>query len=470
MDYQVIEIDKDKETNLKLKIKKNNKLNESVDPLLELYKGKLFSYLIKNFTSECINNFGTQIFSIKKSFSRTLTNILSGWMFSLYVHYDFSSDYFFPTNYSDTNSLENTLRDLCKYDNKITNSEDKINKVVSSLKNNYKNLLVMLSEYKNSYSYKNNKQNYRIRKIMTNIKKNKSSDKETTFYKFEIIIGFNIKDKRLINILNNILVPTKIYEKLVSSYTGPNNKMDDYLWSIIFRYQLLGSNNHQLAVLPNIMNNMTVDYKLNFECFASSINSTFPNYCSIYWDLEKYFGSVGSFFNIIPLKGTFGFNPPYQKDIIDLGITKLLDFLNNTLEELTFIITIPIWDTEGKNKMKELYNNDLEKQNIDYGDFPIISQVIKSQYFKGSRMIPKEKFTYVDHNFELYKNKTIQNTYVIVLSNKYLNFNFDHINNYDFENNYAESEFNENDNDKSDEINNDKSDEINNDKSDEIEV
>ncbi len=451
MDYQVIEIDKDKETNLKLKIKKNNKSNDIVDPLLELFKGKLFSYLIKNFTSDCINNFGTHIFSVKKSFSRTLTNILSGWMFSLYINYDFSSDYFFPTNYSDTSSLENTLRDLCKYDNKIINPEDKIKKVVTCLKNNYKNMLVMLSDYKNSYNYKNNKQNYRIKKIMTNIKKNKSSDKEITFYKFEIIVGFNIKDKRLINILNNILIPTKIYDKLVNAFTGPKNKIDDYLWSIIFRYQLLGSNNHQLAVLPNVMGDMKNDYKLNFECFASSINSTFPNYCSIYWDLEKYFGSVGSFFNIIPLKGTFGFNPPYQKDIIDLGISKLLTFLKESNEQLTFIITIPIWDTEGRNFMKELYNNELEKQNIDYGDFPIISFVKKSEYFKGARMIPKEKFTYVDHNFELYKNKTIQNTYVIVLSNKDLNF--DHINKYDFENNYVENDQEYDDTDNTDNSN-----------------
>jgi len=469
MNYQVIERN-NRDTILKLKIKKNNKINENVDPLLELYKGKLFSYLIKNFTSDCLNNFGTQIFSIKKSYSRTLTNILSGWMFSLYVNYDFSSDYFFPTNYSDTNSLESTLRDLCKYDTKIVNVEDKIKKVIGCLKNNYKNLLIMLNDYKNSYSYKNNKNNYKIKKTMTNIKKNKSSDKETIFYKFEMIVGFNIRDKRLLNILNNILIPSKIYDKLISAYTGPKNKIDDYLWSIIFRYQLLGSNNHQLAVLPNIMNNMNSDYELNFECFASSINSTFSNYCSIYWDLEKYFGSVGSFFNIIPLKGTFGFNPPYQKDIIELGINKLLGFLKNSNEKLVFIITIPIWDIEGRNKMKELYNNELEKQNIDYGDFPIIELVKKSEYFKGMRMIPKEKFTYIDHNFELYKNKTIQNTYVIVLSNNDLGVDFSHINNYDFENNYVEFDNNEIDNEKSDEFDNEKFDEIDKEKSDEIEV
>jgi hypothetical protein len=432
MDYQIIE-----DSNLKLKILKNNQ-NKSVDPMLELYKGKLFSFLIKNFTNDCIDNFGTHIFSIKKSYNRTIINILSSWMFSLYVNYDFSSDYFLPTNYTNTDYLESTLKDLCKYDEKITNQEDKIKKIITNLKINYRNTLKILNEYKISYNYKNNKNNYRIKKIMTNIKKNKSSEKEIKFYKFEIIIGFIIKDKRLINILNNILLPIKIYDKLTQSYNGPDNMIDDYLWSIIFRYQLLGSNNHQLAVLPNIMHNMNKDYDLNFECFASAVNSTFKNYCSIYWDLERHFGSVGSFFNIIPLRGTFGFNPPYQKDIINLGINKIFHFLKETTESLTFIITIPIWDNEGRNIMKELYNNDLEKQNIEYGDFPIIYEIRNSEYYREMLMIPKEKFTYVDHNFELYKNKTIQNTYVIVLSNTDQKFDF--IKTYDFENNYVEFE------------------------------
>ncbi len=441
MNNQVIEIDIDKSTNIKFyssiaktltSINQQIQQNDTnVEPILELYKGKLYSSLIKTFTNDCINYFGTDIFSIKKSFSRTLTNILSSWIFSLYINYDFSSDYFFPTNYSDTKSLENTLRDLSKYDNKIVNIEDKIKKVVFNLKNNYKYQLDSLYEYKKSQIFKNNKLNYKIKKMMINIRKNKLSELESTFYKFEIIVNFAIKDKRLQNILNNILLPSKIYDKLSNKYTGPTGKLDEYLWAIIFRYQLLGSNNHQLAVLPSIMNKMSSDYNLNFECFASAINSTFTNYCSLYYDLEKYFGSVGSFFKMIPIKGTFGFNPPYQKDIIDLGINKLLYYLENTTEPLTFIITIPIWDSDGRSYMKEHYNNELEKQNIDYGDFPIVNRAKSSKYFRGLRMIAKENFTYIDHNFELYKNKTIQNTYVIILSNT--NLQIEKLNEYNFE-------------------------------------
>jgi hypothetical protein len=78
--------------------------------------------------------------------------------------------------------------------------------------------------------------------------------------------------------------------------------MDSYIWAIIFRYQLLSSNNHQLAVLPKIMKQMHNDYGLNFECFCFAINSTFNNFCSIYYDLEGFFGSVGSFFNLNPIR------------------------------------------------------------------------------------------------------------------------------------------------------------------------
>ena len=400
------------------------------EPLLELYKGKLFSNLIKLFTNDCITQLGTHIFSIKKFYSRTLTNLLSCWIFSLYIDYDFTSDYFLPTNYSNTDILKNILKDLCKYDLEIINPDYKINKILANLKTNYKKQLDLLEEYSHSYIFKNNKNNYKIKKSMININKNKTKDIESTFYKFDISVQFVVKDKRLSNVISNILLPVNIHDKLVTKYTGPPNKINEYLWAIVFRYQLLGSNNHQLAVLPTIMNQMKINYSLGFECFASAINSNFNNYCSIYYDLERYFGSVGSFFNIEPLKGTFGFNPPYQKDIIERGIHKLFEHLTKAINKLTFIITIPIWDIEGRLIMKEKYNNELEKQNIDYGDFTIISIIKSSQFYRGLRMIPKEEFTYIDHNFELYKNKTIQNTYVIILSNGDVDLTY--LDNYDF--------------------------------------
>ena len=78
-----------------------------------------------------------------------------------------------------------------------------------------------------------------------------------------------------------------------------------------------------------------------------------------------------------------------------------------------------------------------EKNNlpiIDYEDFNSINKLFKSKYFKAKLMIPKNKFTYLDHNFHLYKNVTIQHTYILVVSNRNLNFQ-NIINKYNFSTN-----------------------------------
>ena len=46
-------------------------------------------------------------------------------------------------------------------------------------------------------------------------------------------------------------------------------------------------------------------------------------------------------------------------------------------------------------------------------------------------MISKNDFTYLDHNFNLYKNSTIQNTYIFVLSNDSKK-DFSKLNEYNF--------------------------------------
>jgi Zn-dependent M16 (insulinase) family peptidase len=146
--------------------------------------------------------------------------------------------------------------------------------------------------------------------------------------------------------------------------------------------------------------------------------------------VEKYFGSIGNFFNIEPIRGVYSFNPPYQYDVISNGVMKIINNMEKTKEKLAFIITIPIWDNEGK---KIMLDNNMENNNniIKYDDFEIMNVIRNSVFYKGLRMISKDDFTYMDHNFYLFKNKTIQNTYVIVMSN-YENDYINTINQYSF--------------------------------------
>jgi hypothetical protein len=409
---------------------KENK-NTIISPLLELYRGKSYSNILKSFINDSIKCFGKEIFSVKKSCIRTLTNILSGWMFSLYSDYNFNNDPFLPDNFNNTKFLKLIFNDLVKFDDKIKDAKIKIDYVLNNLINSYEYNLKLLENYKKSKLFCNNKNKFSISKYI------KKKNNEVDFYKLDLSINFILKDSKINYILDNIYIPIIVYERLLNRYSGPEEDFINYIWIILFRYNLLGSNNHQLGILPSILDKMKVDLNLNFECFASGLNSFLPNYCSIYYDIEKFFGSKGSFFNLVPEKGTYSFNPPYQIDIINKGVNKLFTHLLNAKKnknELNFIITIPIWDKEGKKIIKEKYGYNT-KIEIDYGNFNIMNKIKESEFFSGLRMVYKDNFTYLDHKCNIYKDVTIQNTYVIVLSTNKENNYIEKINQYNFKKN-----------------------------------
>ena len=410
------------------KIEYEKILYPSINIIFELYRGKLYCTLLKMFIKQCRLLLPEQIFTNKKSIYRTLTNLYSTWFFSLYSFYDFKDDTFFPTNVYNDDILKEILYDYCSLDDNIENKDYIINKILDNNKSMYNFIIQKNNNYKKSEFILSQKDNFKIEKnIITEIR----NGEEVKFYKFKLVLLFNFKIScyRLENILDNIIIPLDTYNKMKKKYKGFPDELDLYVFTIIFRYQLLGSNNHQLGVLPKVLEIIKNDFNIEVECFASAINSETDIFCSIYYDIEKYFGSIGSFFNTTIKKGIYTFNPPYQKDIITNSIKKIFKLLNTT-EKLGFIITIPIWDNEGKKIMKEKNmenNNDI----IKYKDFEIMKEIRESKYFYGLRMISKNDFTYLDHNFYLHKNKTIQNTYIIVLANFENNF-IDKINNYNF--------------------------------------
>lgn len=404
-----------------------------IDPSFEIIRGLKYEAILKSFIISCTNLIGKEIFNKKKSCIRTLTNILASWMFSLYSDYDFSDDSFFPNDCSNTGNLELTLINFCKFDKNIKDPQIKVDNIINNLKKVYTKNLSELKNYKESNKSKNIC-DYEIKKVEKKFIRN---NKETEFYKFIINHKIEIYYNRLINIIDNILIPKDIYLKLKNKYTGEESKFDLCVWTMTYRYQILGSNNNQLGVLPSNLLNMKSDFGMDYELFGSSINFTLTDYCSLYYDVEKYFGSSGSFFNFNPKHGTYSFNPPYQSDIITKGVYRLFELLDNNNtncdddKRLSFIITIPIWDNIGKKIMKYKYPQKQAIEEIEYGDFDIISELNNSKFLKLKLMISKNNFTYLDHNFHLYKNSTIQNTYIYVLSNDN-NKDFSKLNNYNF--------------------------------------
>ena len=383
-------------------------------PVLEIFRGIKYDEILKSFIFDTNSNLGKDIFNQKKNYIRTLTNIIASWMFSLYSIYDFKLDSFFPNNCSNNTNLKNTLINFTKFNKNLTNNNQVVDKIIDNLIKSYKETLKKLDEYKKSDSFNSSKYFYNLEKIEINQNRNGKNKK---FYKFKIFTEIKTFSNRLKNILNNILIPVDVYDRLKEKYLGKPEFLDILIWTMTYRYQILGSNNNQLGVLPENLLKLKDDFGVNFELFGSSINFTLDNYCSLYFDVEKYFGSSGNFFNLDIKSGIYSFNPPYQNDIIEKGINKLLDVLEDDKNLYTFIITIPIWDNIGKKIMKFKYPEKKLIQEIDYEDFEIVKKILNSKFFKIKLMISKNNFTYLDHNFHLFKNSTIQNTYVIILSN-----------------------------------------------------
>ncbi len=391
-----------------------------LDINLELFRGELYCDLLKQFTKSCLKNLNDDVFSHKKNYHRTITNLLASWFFTMYIKYDFTMDAFFPNNHlAHDEIIIRTLKDYTSLHN-IPNVDTKINNIINDLHTSYNNLITKLLNYK--------KINHEI--TINKVCKNYTRDNvPVSFYIFSLH-STHILCNKLHNIINNIMLPISQYNEMKSRYVGADDLLDQYIWTILYRYQLLSSNNHQLAVIPKIYNAMKHDFNLSVECFASAINSSSDHFCSLYYDVEKFFGSIGNFFQLTCIEGVYSFNPPYQHDVMTLGFTRMLDHLDKSDKNLTFIITIPIWDNMGKEMMKEM-NMENNNNKIDYEDFEIMNTIRNSKHFRGLRMISKNDFTYMDHNFYLFKNKTIQNTYVIVMSNRECNY-IDIINKYNF--------------------------------------
>ena len=109
------------------------------------------------------------------------------------------------------------LKDLVKYDTSLINTNTNIEILLNKLIKLYQEQLIILNNYKKSQYYLDNKNKYTV--TMKEII-HKRENVDFKFYKYGIKISFEIKDKRLINILDNLLIPTDEFDKLKKNYTG----------------------------------------------------------------------------------------------------------------------------------------------------------------------------------------------------------------------------------------------------------
>jgi len=89
------------------------------------------------------------------------------------------------------------------------------------------------------------------------------------------------------------------------------------------------------------LTNARVDLML--ECFAAPFNSHFFRCCSVFEDTDCWFGSVGSFFDMKFIEGSFCWNAPFCEDMMEMGILQIEKLLKCSNRPLSFYVVLPNW-------------------------------------------------------------------------------------------------------------------------------
>lgn len=136
-------------------------------------------------------------------------------------------------------------------------------------------------------------------------------------------------------------VHRKVYDKMKNMYSGNIDEFDLYVLCGIIRYEALNSGANQYVLNLECKELARKNFGVNFELFASMFNNYYDNYCSLFYDIEQYFGSQGSAFAIKIKSGIYFSNPPFDDNIM----TRMYDIIKKYMSRsVIFIANMPKWD------------------------------------------------------------------------------------------------------------------------------
>ena len=160
------------------------------------------------------------------------------------------------------------------------------------------------------------------------------------FFKNNIIL--ELHDSLTKKVLFKVNCMPKVYNKLKKLYKY-NEYLNDYIFCLLLRYQTFMGNSHQFAMKTKFKDVLQLKYNIDFECFASPINVYYSKYCSLFYDIEKKFGSYGSFYLMKYHKGFYIANPPYENKMLEMMVLKFIDSCKNTSKPLSISFGLPNW-------------------------------------------------------------------------------------------------------------------------------
>jgi hypothetical protein len=196
-------------------------------------------------------------------------------------------------------------------------------------------------------------------------------------------------------------------------YIGPPEDIEENVYLVGLRYQVIGIDNHYLSIPPKVAS------LFSFELFGSPFNTVCP-YFSAFPEIESLFGAKGNYFlHPFPMEyNTFIFNPPYDETVIDMAITKLLGQM--ATRPMTVFCTLPLWDAESQRKCGLPMSNekgDLTTNFEEARKFVPISRLLTCTYIKEHAIRLKERDNPFFVEYPTGKKFAPINIHFIILSN-----------------------------------------------------
>jgi hypothetical protein len=190
---------------------------------------------------------------------------------------------------------------------------------------------------------------------------------------YDTLQNSNIPDDDIPTMVSNKILYKGVEYNDISKLGENNPEYLGYALALNIRYNYIHLESHGLARQYELMG-FTPDDAC--EGFASAFNHYFNSYCSAFPDLERPFGSIGSFFNQSLdnwNKYIVFVNPPFDQILMDIVLNRVTEFLNESNNRRTqstedttnklmpydhhYILTMPNW-----TDWKGLYNF---KMNIE---------------------------------------------------------------------------------------------------------
>lgn len=128
-------------------------------------------------------------------------------------------------------------------------------------------------------------------------------------------------------------------------------------WTLLTRYQALygphreGAGWHMALTSP-VLESLAQDFGVSHELFASPLNCGLPEYCSVFDDTDRCFGSQGGFFKfcrtaLVSNGGSFQCNPPFEEHLLKRVLDVLVGAVTTCTKPLSIAFVLPDWPESG---------------------------------------------------------------------------------------------------------------------------